>query len=300
MKIAMQKRKLGMQGLEVSAIGLGCMGLNHGYSTDITKEDAVNILRHAYENGVTFFDTAEAYGHFTNEEIVGEAVAPFRSNIVLATKFGFKEGNASKGLDSRPERIREVIEGFLKRLKTDYVGKFYQHRVDTDVAVEDIAGAVKDLINEGKVKYFGISEAGVNNIRKAHSVKPLSVLQIEHSMFWRETENEIIPLLEDLGIGLVLFSQLEKGFLSGKVDANTKFGEGDFCNIVHRFTKENIEANIVLVDWVKSIAVTKRVTPAQVVLAWLLAQKELVTPIPGTTKISRIDGNLGVANVVLT
>lgn len=296
----MLKRKLGNSGLEVSALGLGCMGLNYGYSTNITRSDAIKLIRHAFELGVTFFDTAEAYGPFTNEEIVGEALEPVRDQVVIATKFGFRNGMVAEGVDSRPERIRQVTEESLKRLRTDRIDLFYQHRVDPNVPVEDVAGVVKELIAEGKIRHFGMSEAGVRSIRKAHAIQPVTALQSEYSLFWREPEKEILPLLEELGIGLVPFSPLGRGFLTGKIDENTKFGEGDFRNIVPRFTEENRKANHAMVDLVTGIAREKDATPAQVSLAWLLAQKPWIVPIPGTTKMHRLEGNLGGAALELS
>jgi len=296
----MQKRTLGRSGLEVSALGFGCMGLNFGYATVVTKQDAVKLIRHAFDKGVTFFDTAEAYGPFSNEEIVGEALEPVRDQVVIATKFGFKNGLPAEGMDSRPERIRQVAEDSLKRLRTDRIDLFYQHRVDPNVPMEDVAGTVKELIAEGKVKHFGLSEAGATSIRNAHAVQPVTALQSEYSLFWREPEKEILPLLEELGIGFVPFSPLGKGFLTGQITRDTKFGKDDFRNIVPRFTPENIEANLVLVDLVKEIAAEKKATPAQVALAWLLAQKPWIVPIPGTTKIHRLEENLGGASLELT
>lgn len=296
----MLKRQLGNSGLEVSALGFGCMGLNYGYSTNITKSDAIKLIRHAFELGVTFFDTAEAYGPFTNEEIVGEALEPVRDQVVIATKFGFRNGMVAEGVDSRPERIRQVAEASLKRLRTDRIDLFYQHRVDPSVPVEDVAGVVKELIAEGKIRHFGMSEAGVKSIRKAHAIQPVAALQSEYSLFWREPEQEILPLLEELGIGFVPFSPLGRGFLTGKIDENTKFGEGDFRNIVPRFTEENRKANHVMVDFVTGIAKEKDITPAQVALAWLLAQKPWIVPIPGTTKMHRLEENLGSASLELS
>jgi aryl-alcohol dehydrogenase-like predicted oxidoreductase len=276
------------------------MGLNFGYATVVTKQDAVKLIRHAFDKGVTFFDTAEAYGPFSNEEIVGEALEPVRDQVVIATKFGFKNGLPAEGMDSRPERIRQVAEDSLKRLRTDRIDLFYQHRVDPNVPMEDVAGTVKELIAEGKVKHFGLSEAGATSIRNAHAVQPVTALQSEYSLFWREPEKEILPLLEELGIGFVPFSPLGKGFLTGQITRDTKFGKDDFRNIVPRFTPENIEANLVLVDLVKEIAAEKKATPAQVALAWLLAQKPWIVPIPGTTKIHRLEENLGGASLELT
>ncbi|SIS28648.1 Predicted oxidoreductase [Chryseobacterium shigense] len=293
-------RKIGNSGLEVSAIGLGCMGLSFGYGPATDKKEAVQVLHGAFDAGVTFFDTAECYGPFTNEELLGEALQSFRNDVVIATKFGFQDGDSSKGLDSSPARIKKVVEASLKRLKTDYIDLFYQHRVDPNVPVEDVAGAVKDLIQEGKVKYFGLSEAGVETIRKAHEVQPVSALQSEYSLFYREPEKEILPALEELGIGFVPFSPLGKGFLTGAINEQTKFDSSDFRNIVPRFSEENRKANQILVDWVKTIAQEKGATPAQVALAWLLAQKPWISPIPGTTKLSRLHENLGALSVELS
>jgi aryl-alcohol dehydrogenase-like predicted oxidoreductase len=300
----MQKRKLGKSNLEVSAIGLGCMGMSFGYGPAADKQEMISLIRTAVERGVTFFDTAEAYGPFTNEELVGEALAPFRSQVVIATKFGFKldptAERALVGLDSRPEHIKEVAEASLKRLKTDVIDLFYQHRVDPNVPIEDVAGAVKDLIQQGKVKHFGLSEAGVQTIRRAHAVLPVTALQSEYSLWWREPEAEVIPMLEELGIGFVPFSPLGKGFLTGKVGVDTKFDKKDFRNVVPRFTPENLKANQALVDLLGRFAVQKKATPAQIALAWLLAQKPWIVPIPGTTKLHRLEENLGAANVELT
>lgn len=296
----MQKRILGNNGLEVSALGFGCMGLNFGYGSGIGKDESIKLIRHAFDLGVTFFDTAEAYGPFTNEEIVGEALQPIRDQVVIATKFGFRDGGATKGLDSRPERIRQVAEESLKRLRTDRIDLFYQHRVDPSVPMEEVAGTVKDLIAEGKVKHFGLSEAGVRSIRKAHAVQPVTALQSEYSLFWREPEKEIIPTLETLGIGFVPFSPLGKGFLTGKIDENTSFAENDFRKIVPRFAEENRKANHALVALISGIAQERDATPAQVALAWLLAQKPWIVPIPGTTKVSRLEENLGSASLELT
>jgi aryl-alcohol dehydrogenase-like predicted oxidoreductase len=295
----MQKRTLGKNGLEVSAIGLGCMGLTFGYGPATEKATGIELIRAAFERGVTFFDSAEAYGA-VNEEMLGEAVAPFRDKVVLATKFGFKDGNASAGLDSTPARIRLVAEQSLKRLKTDRIDLFYQHRVDPNVPMEDVAGTVRDLIEEGKVKHFGLSEAGVKAIRAAHAVQPLAALQSEYSMFTREPEQEIIPTLEELGIGFVTFSPLGKGFLTGKIDASTTFAEGDVRKSLPRFADEAREANHNLVTLIGEVAKRKNATPAQVALAWLLAQKPWITPIPGTTKLHRLEENIGGADVVLT
>jgi aryl-alcohol dehydrogenase-like predicted oxidoreductase len=294
----MQQRELGKSGLRVSAIGLGCMGLSYGYGPAAERKAAIELIRTAVERGVTFFDTAEAYG--PNEELVGEALAPFRDRVVIATKFGFRNGDAHAGLDSRPERIREVAEQSLKRLKTDRIDLFYQHRPDPNVPIEDVAGAVRDLISEGKVKHFGLSEAGAATIRRAHAVQPVAALQSEYSMWWREPEAEILPLLEELGIGFVPFSPLGKGFLTGAIAASTRFDPTDFRNTVPRFTQEARQANQALVELLGRIAAAKGATPAQVALAWLLAQKPWIVPIPGTTKLHRLDENLGAASLALT
>jgi len=299
----MQKRKLGRSNLEVSAIGLGCMGMSYGYGPAIDKQAGISLIRAAVEHGVTFFDTAEVYGPYTNEELVGEALVPFREQVVIATKFGFKiDPNTGKqtGLDSRPSQINEVAEASLKRLKTDVIDLFYQHRVDPDVPIEDVAGAVKDLIREGKVKHFGLSEAGVKTIRRAHAVQPVAALQSEYSLWFREPESEVMPTLEELGIGFVPFSPLGKGFLTGKISEDTHFDKTDFRNVVPRFTAENRKANQALVDAIGGFAHQKRATPAQIVLAWLLAQKPWIVPIPGTTKLHRLEENLGAADVELT
>lgn len=296
----MEKRKLGSNGLNVSALGLGCMGLSFGYGPATDKQEAIKLIRAAFESGVTFFDTAEAYGPFTNEELLGEALEPFRNEVVIATKFGFVNGKTDLGMDSRPENIRTVTEASLKRLKTDCIDLLYQHRVDPNVPIEDVAGAVKDLIQQGKVKYFGLSEAGVETIRKAHSVQPVSALQSEYSLFFREPEKEIIPTLEELGIGFVPFSPLGKGFLTGAINEATKFSASDFRNIVPRFSEENRKANQALVDLLKSIATEKDATPAQIALAWLLAQKPWIAPIPGTTKLHRLQENIGAATIELS
>lgn len=296
----MQKRILGNQGLEVSALGLGCMGLSFGYGPATEKQEAIKLIRTAFEKGITFFDTAECYGPFTNEELLGEALQPFRNEVVIATKFGFQDGDSSKGLDSSPERIRKVVEDSLKRLKTDYIDLFYQHRVDPNVPMEDVAGTVKELINEGKVKHFGLSEASAESIRKAHAVHPVSALQSEYSMFFRDAEKEIIPTLEELGIGFVPFSPLGKGFLTGAMTEQTQFDKNDFRNIVPRFSEENRKANQALVDLLKTIAAEKEATPAQIALAWLLAQKSFIAPIPGTTKLHRLEENIGGASLELT
>ena len=299
----MQKRKLGKNNLEVSAIGLGCMGLSFGYGPPVDKEEGISLIRAAVERGVTFFDTAEIYGPFTNEELVGDALAPFRGQVVIATKFGFKiDPNTGKqvGLDSRPEHIKEVAEASLKRLKSDVIDLFYQHRVDSNVPIEDVAGAVKELIQAGKVKHFGLSEAGVETIRRAHKVQPVTALQSEYSLFWREPEAELIPTLAELGIGFVPFSPLGKGFLTGKISAETKFDKSDFRNIVPRFTPENRKANQALVDLIGRFAEKKKATPAQIALAWLLAQKPWIVPIPGTTKVHRLEENIGAVKVQLS
>ena len=299
----MQKRKLGKSNLEVAAIGLGCMGMSFGYGPAGDKQEMISVIRAAVERGVTFFDTAEVYGPLTNEALVGEALAPFRGKVVIATKFGFKlDPNTGKqvGLDSRPEHIREVTESSLKQLRVDAIDLLYQHRVDPEVPIEDVAGAVKDLIQQGKVKHFGLSEAGVQTIRRAHAVQPVTALQSEYSMFWREPEKEVIPALEELGIGFVPFSPLGKGFLTGKIDENTTFDEADFRNIVPRFTPEARKANLAVVDLLRQIADRKKATPAQIALAWLLAQKPWIVPIPGTTKLARLEENIGAVSVELT
>jgi len=299
----MQKRKLGNSNLEVSAIGLGCMGMSFGYGPPADKKEMISLIRTAVEKGVTFFDTAEVYGPFTNEELVGEALAPFRKQVVIATKFGFKLDPATgkqAGLDSRPTHIKEVAEASLKRLKTDVIDLFYQHRVDTEVPIEDVAGAVKDLIQQGKVKHFGLSEAGVKTIRRAHAVQPVAALQSEYSLWFREPEAEVMPTLEELGIGFVPFSPLGKGFLTGAIKEDTKFDATDFRNIVPRFTEVNRKANQAMVDLIGEFAQRKKATPAQVALAWLLAQKPWIVPIPGTTKLHRLEENLGGAGVELT
>ncbi|MBS0315760.1 MAG: aldo/keto reductase [Proteobacteria bacterium] len=295
----MQKRTLG-QGLEVSAIGYGCMGLSYGYGPGVGRQEAIRMIRAAFDRGVTFFDTAEAYGPFTNEDVVGEALAPMRDQVVIATKFGFRDGDASKGQDSRPERIRQVADEALERLRTDRIDLFYQHRVDTSVPMEDVAGTVKDLIAEGKVKHFGLSEAGAASIRRAHAMQPVTALQSEYSLWWREPEKDILPMLQELGIGLVPFSPLGKGFLTGKIDANTSFGPKDFRSIVPRFSAEARQANQALVDEIAAIAAAKQATPAQIALAWLLAQRPWIVPIPGTTKLPRLEENLGAAGVQLS
>jgi aryl-alcohol dehydrogenase-like predicted oxidoreductase len=299
----MQKRNLGKSNLEVSAIGLGCMGISFGLGPAVDKEHGISLIRAAVERGVTFFDTAEVYGPFTNEELVGEALAPFRGQVVIATKFGFKlDPNTGKqiGLDSRPEHIKEVAEASLKRLKIDVIDLLYQHRVDPEVPIEDVAGAVKDLIQQGKVKHFGLSEAGVKTIRRAHAVQPVTALQSEYSLWWREPEAEVIPTLEELGIGFVPFSPLGKGFLTGKISEDTQFDKNDFRNIVPRFSPENRKANQALVDQLARFAEQKKATPAQIALAWLLAQKPWIVPIPGTTKLHRLEENIGAAAIELT
>jgi aryl-alcohol dehydrogenase-like predicted oxidoreductase len=296
----MQKRKLGKSGLEVSAVGLGCMGLSYGYGPATDKQEGIKLIRAAVELGVTLFDTAEAYGPFTNEELVGEALAPVREQVVIATKFGFEGGDSTRGQDSRPERIREVADASLKRLKTDRVDIFYQHRVDQKVPIEDVAGTVKELIKQGKVKHLGLSEAGVQTIRRAHAVQPVTALQSEYSLWWREPEAEILPTLEELGIGFVPFSPLGKGFLTGAISENTKFDSKDFRNIVPRFSPEARKANQALVDLLGEIAAKKKATPAQIALAWLLAQKPWIVPIPGTTKLHRLEENLGAADIQFT
>jgi aryl-alcohol dehydrogenase-like predicted oxidoreductase len=293
-------RKLGKSGLEVSAIGFGCMGLNFAYGPGLGKQEAIALIRDAFASGVTFFDTAEAYGPFTNEELVGEALAPIRDQVVIATKFGFKNGDPTAGMDSRPELIREVAHASLKRLKTDRIDLFYQHRVDPNVPMEDVAGTVKDLIREGKVKHFGLSEAGVQSIRRAHAVQPVTALQSEYSLWWREPEEEVLPTCEELGIGFVSFSPLGRGFLTGKIDENTSFAKDDFRNIVPRFSPQARKANQGLVDLLGTIAETKRATPAQIALAWLLAQKSWIVPIPGTTKLHRLKENVRAAAIELT
>jgi aryl-alcohol dehydrogenase-like predicted oxidoreductase len=299
----MQKRKLGKNNLEVSAIGLGCMGMSFSYGPPKDQQEMIALIRAAVERGITFFDTAEVYGAYTNEELVGEALAPFRDKVMIATKFGFKiDPNTGKqaGLDSRPGHIREAAEGSLKRLKTDVIDLYYQHRVDPNVPIEDVAGAVKDLIQQGKVKHFGLSEAGVQTIRRANAVQPVTALQSEYSLWWREPEAEVIPTLEELGIGFVPFSPLGKGFLTGKISEDTQFDKSDFRNIVPRFTPENRKANQAFVDLLHKIAQRKKATPAQVALAWLLAQKPWIVPIPGTTKLARLEENIGALAVQLT
>ncbi|HEY0900393.1 MAG TPA: aldo/keto reductase [Sphingobacteriaceae bacterium] len=296
----MKKRKLGKSGLEVSALGLGCMGLSFGYGPATARQDAIRLIRKAFELGVTFFDTAEAYGPFENEELLGEALEPFRDQVVIATKFGFRKGKTTQGMDSRPENIRAVTDAALKRLKTDVIDLLYQHRVDPNVPIEEVAGTVKELIREGKVKHFGLSEAGAETIRRAHAVQRLAALQSEYSLWWREPEKEILPTLEELGIGFVPFSPLGKGFLTGKIDANTTFDQTDFRNVVPRFSEENRKANQALVDLLVRIATDKKATSAQIALAWLLAQKPWIVPIPGTTKLHRLEENTAAAEINLT
>jgi aryl-alcohol dehydrogenase-like predicted oxidoreductase len=296
----MQKRQLGNSGLEVSAIGLGCMGISFAYGPAMEKSAAMHLIHAAFERGVTFFDTAEAYGPFTNETLLGEALAPFRDQIVIATKFGFKNGDVAQGLDSRPENIRAVAEASLKRLKTDRIDLFYQHRVDPNVPIEEVAGAVKELIAEGKVKHFGLSEAGVQSIRRAHAVQPVAALQSEYSLWWREPEQDILPVLEELGIGFVPFSPLGKGFLTGAINEQTTFAADDFRTIVPRFSEENRKANAQLVELLGQIAASKGASRAQIAIAWLLARKPWIVPIPGTTKLNRLEENTGAASVELS
>ena len=297
----MQKRTLGRNGPEVSALGFGCMGLSSGYGPATSREDGIAVIRAAVDDGVTFFDTAEVYGPFTNEQLVGEALGPVRDQVVIATKFGFRiEGGAQAGLDSRPAHIREVADAALGRLRTDRIDLFYQHRVDPDVPIEDVAGAVKDLIREGKVQHFGLSEASAATLRRAHAVQPVTALQSEYSLWWREPEQEILPTLEELGIGFVPFSPLGKGFLTGAIDETTTFVSTDFRTVVPRFTAENRKANLAFVEWLKGFAERKKATPAQIALAWLLAQKPWIVPIPGTTKLHRLQENLGAVRVELT
>ena len=300
----MQKRTLGKSNLEVSAIGLGCMGLSFGLGPAVDRKEGISLIRAAVERGITFFDTAEVYGPFTNEELVGEALAPFRDHVVIATKFGWEanpqDGGKWTALNSRPEHIKQAAEGSLKRLRTDVIDLYYQHRVDSNVPIEEVAGAVKDLIKEGKVKHFGLSEAGVQAIRRAHAVLPVTALQSEYSLWWREPENQILPALEELGIGFVPFSPLGKGFLTGKINEETKFDKTDFRNVVPRFTPENRRANQALVDVLSQIAERKKATPAQMALAWILAQKPSMVPIPGTTKLHRLEENIGAAALELT
>lgn len=296
----MEKRILGKNGLEVTALGLGCMGLSFGYGPAADQGKAIELIRAAFEQGVTFFDTAEVYGPYTNEELLGRAISPFRNEVVIATKFGFKNAKTSEGLDSRPENIRATVEASLKRLGTDRIDLLYQHRVDPNVPMEDVAGAVKELIAEGKVKHFGLSEAGAVSIRKAHAVQPVTALQSEYSLWWREPEKEILPLLQELGIGFVPFSPLGKGFLTGKIDEHTSFDKTDFRNTVPRFSEENRKANQALVDLLGKIAAIQDATPAQIALAWLLAQKPWIVPIPGTTKLHRLQENLGAVQLRLS
>jgi aryl-alcohol dehydrogenase-like predicted oxidoreductase len=304
----MQKRKLGKSGLEVSALGLGCMGMSFSYGPPKDKQEMTSLLRAAVERGITFFDTAEVYGPFTNEELVGEALAPFHDRVVIATKFGFvlspdfdpRGMKGLPGLNSRPEHIKQAVEGSLKRLKVDVIDLLYQHRVDPNVPIEDTAGAVKDLIQQGKVKHFGLSEAGVQTIRRAHAVQPVTALQSEYSLWWRKPEAEVLPTLEELGIGLVPYSPLGKGFLTGKIDENAKFDSSDFRSTLPRFTPEALKANQALIDLLASIGERKKATPAQIALAWLLAQKPWIVPIPGTTKLHRLDENIGALSIVLT
>jgi aryl-alcohol dehydrogenase-like predicted oxidoreductase len=297
----MHTRQLGKSGLDVSALGFGCMGMSFGYGPAIDRQQGISLIRAAVERGVTFFDTAEAYGPFTNEELVGEALAPVRDHVVIATKFGFKfEAGKQSGLDSRPAHIREVAAASLRRLKVEAIDLFYQHRVDPEVPIEDVAGTVKDLIQEGKVKHFGLSEAGVQTIRRAHAVQPVAALQSEYSLWWREPEAEVLPALEALGIGFVPFSPLGKGFLTGKIDENTTFDSLDFRNVVPRFTAENRKANLAFVAWLTKFAERKKATPAQIALAWLLAQKPWIVPIPGTTKLHRLEENIAATEIELT
>jgi len=297
----MKTRTLGTSGLRVSELGLGCMGLSFGYGPAVDTQAGIALVRAAVERGVTFFDTAEAYGPYVNEELLGEALAPFRDRVVIATKFGFRFDNGkSVGLDSRPAHIREVAEASLKRLRVDTLDLFYQHRVDPEVPIEDVAGTVKDLIAEGKVKHFGLSEAGVRTIRRAHAVQPVTALQSEYSLWWREPEREVLPILEELGIGFVPFSPLGKGFLTGTITANTTFDSTDFRNVVPRFTADNRKANQLFVDWLMAFAGRKQATPAQIALAWVLAQRPWIVPIPGTTKLSRLDENVAATDITLT
>jgi aryl-alcohol dehydrogenase-like predicted oxidoreductase len=296
----MQKRTLGKSNLEVSALGFGCMGLNFSYGAPLEKQAAIAVIRKAFEHGVTFFDTAEVYGPFTNEELVGEALAPFRDQVVIATKFGFKDGSSQAGFDSRPEHIRAVADASLKRLRTDRLDLFYQHRVDPAVPIEDVAGAVKELIREGKVRHFGLSEAGAATTRRAHAVQPVTAVQSEYSLWWREPEKEILPTLEELGIGFVPFSPLGRGYLTGAIDEKTTFVKGDFRNSVPRFSPEARKANQALLDQLSAIAAGKQATMAQIALAWLLARKPWIVPIPGTTRLARLEENVGAAKVELT
>jgi len=296
----MKKRKLGKSGLEVSALGLGCMGLSYGYGPETDKASAIKLIRRAFELGVTFFDSAEAYGPYKNEELLGEALAPIRDQVVIATKFGFEQGQTALGMNSKPENIRNMTEAALRRLRTDRIDLLYQHRVDPNVPMEDVAGTVKDLIKEGKVKHFGLSEAGVESIRRAQAVQPVAALQSEYSLWWREPEKEILPTLEELGIGFVPFSPLGKGYLTGAINENTKFDKTDFRNVVPRFAEENRKANQIVVDKLSEFARKKEVTPAQIALAWVLAQKPWIVPIPGTTKIARLEENLRGEQILLT
>ncbi|WP_394548010.1 aldo/keto reductase [Priestia aryabhattai] len=296
----MQKRSLGKSGLEVSSIGLGCMGMSHGYGPAPDRKEMISLIHAAIDRGVNFFDTAEVYGPYVNEELVGEALAPFKEEIVIATKFGIKIVDGKQVVESKPEQIRQSVEGSLKRLNVEAIDLYYQHRVDPDVPIEEVAGTVKDLIQEGKVKHWGLSEAGVKTIRRAHAVHPLTAIQSEYSMMWRSPEEELLPALEELGIGFVPFSPLGKGFLTGTIDKNTTFGKSDFRSIVPRFTPENLEANQVLIDQIDKIAAGKNATPAQISLAWVLAQKSWIVPIPGTRKLNRLEENLGAVDVELT
>lgn len=296
----MQKRSLGKSGLEVSSIGLGCMGMSHGYGPSPDKKEMISLIHAAIDRGVNFFDTAEVYGPYVNEELVGEALAPFKGNVVIATKFGIKIVDGKQVVESKPEQIRQSVEGSLKRLNVEAIDLYYQHRVDPDVPIEEVAGTVKDLIQEGKVKHWGLSEAGVKTIRRAHLVHPLTAIQSEYSMMWRSPEEELLPTLQELGIGFVPFSPLGKGFLTGKIDKNATFGNSDFRSIVPRFTPENLEANQVLIDLINKIAAGKNATPAQISLAWVLAQKSWIVPIPGTRKLDRLEENLGAVDVELT
>jgi aryl-alcohol dehydrogenase-like predicted oxidoreductase len=300
MNINMNKRKLGNSGLEVSAIGFGCMGLNYAYSNTLEKKDSIALIRVAVEKGVTLFDTAEMYGPYTNEELVGEALTPFRNQVVIATKFGIKIQDGKQVQDSSPSHIRKSVEGSLKRLNIEVIDLYYQHRVDTNTPIEDVAGTIKDLIKEGKIKHWGLSEAGVTTIRRAHAIHPVTAVESEYSLWWRRPEEELIPTLEELGIGFVPFSPLGKGFLTGKISKDARFEKGDFRSIVPRFTPENLEANQGLIDLLNKIAEQKNATPAQIALAWLLAQKPFIVPIPGTTKLHRLEENIGGASVVLT
>jgi aryl-alcohol dehydrogenase-like predicted oxidoreductase len=296
----MKYRRLGNSGLEVSALGLGCMGLSSAYGTPLDKQDGIKLLHAAVEAGVTFFDTAEVYGPFTNEELLGEALAPYRDKLVIATKFGFKEGKLDNGVDSSPKNIKAVADASLKRLKTDYIDLFYQHRVDPNVPIEEVAGTIQELIKEGKVRHWGLSEAGIATIRKAHTIQPVAALQSEYSLWWREPEQEVLPVLEELGIGFVPFSPLGRGFLAGAIDETTRFNDNDFRNRLPRFSEDNRKANLVLVNLIKELAEQHGVTSAQISLAWLLAQKSWIVPIPGTTKLSRLQENMGAVDIVLT